>query len=84
MFLHQGAIRRDLSQFLTNLMHKICFTMSFISRLYMFRAHVLETCRGVKWNLLWNKFCASSWLNTEMHGQQNVKIIMEFTNNKEL
>jgi len=29
-------------------------------------------------NLLWNKFCASSWLNTEdkyteMHGQQNVK-----------
>jgi len=30
-----------LSQFLTNLMHKICFTVSFISCLYMFRAHVL-------------------------------------------
>jgi hypothetical protein len=30
-----------LSQYLTNLMHKICFTVSFISRLYMFRAHVL-------------------------------------------
>ena len=30
-----------LSQYLTNLMHKICFTISFISRLYMFRAHVL-------------------------------------------
>ena len=30
-----------LSQHLTNLMHKICFTISFISCLYMFRAHVL-------------------------------------------
>jgi len=29
-----------LSQYLTNLMHKICFTISFISCLYMFRAHV--------------------------------------------
>jgi len=27
-----------LSQYLTNLMHKICFTISFISCLYMFRA----------------------------------------------
>ena len=25
-----------------------CFTISFISCLYMFRAHVLETCRGMK------------------------------------
>ena len=40
--------RKYLSRYLTNLMHKICFTISFISRLYMFRAHVLETCRGVK------------------------------------
>jgi len=30
-----------LSQYLTNLMHKICFKISFISCLYMFRAHVL-------------------------------------------
>ena len=30
-----------LSQYLTNLIHKICFTISFISCLYMFRAHVL-------------------------------------------
>jgi len=30
-----------LSQYLTNLMHKICFTISFISCLYMFRTHVL-------------------------------------------
>jgi len=30
-----------LSQYLTNLMHKICFTVSFISCLYMFRAHML-------------------------------------------
>jgi len=30
-----------LSQYLTNLMYKICFTISFISCLYMFRAHVL-------------------------------------------
>ena len=30
-----------LSQYLTNLMHKICFTISFISCLYMYRAHVL-------------------------------------------
>ena len=85
-----------LSQYITNLMRKICFTVSFISCLYMFRAHVLiirrskfhytasgiftpigdtrasytwyqrpcnailtswwwahvlETCRGMKWNL---------------------------------
>ena len=33
-------------------------------------AHVLETCRGMKWNLLWNKFCASSWLNTEIKLQE--------------
>ena len=30
-----------LSQYFTNLMHKICYTISFISYLYMFRAHVL-------------------------------------------
>jgi len=102
-------------------MHKIYFTISFISCLYMFRAHVLiitrskllytasgiitpigvmqfwppddehtyrcewyqrmcnailtswwwahvlETCRRMKWNLVWNKFCASSWLNTEIN-----------------
>ena len=30
-----------LSVYLTNLMQKICFTISFISCLYMFRAHVL-------------------------------------------
>ena len=31
------------------------------------RARDLETCRGMKWNLLWNKFCASSWLSTEIN-----------------
>ena len=30
-----------LSQYLTNLIHKICFTVGFISCLHMFRAHVL-------------------------------------------
>ena len=30
-----------LSHYLTNLMHKICFTISFILCLYMFQAHVL-------------------------------------------
>ena len=35
-----------LSQYLTNLMHKICFTISFISCIYMFRAHVLVTRRS--------------------------------------
>ena len=30
-----------LSQYLTNLMHNICFTISFISCLYMFRAQML-------------------------------------------
>ena len=34
-------LKISLSQCLTNLMHKICFTISFISYLYMFRAHVL-------------------------------------------
>jgi len=43
-----------LSQYLTNLMHKICFTISFISCLYMFRAHMLIIRR-------------SSWLNTEIN-----------------
>jgi len=38
----------DLSHYLTKLMYNICFTISFISCLYMFRAHVLETCRGMK------------------------------------
>ena len=31
----------DLSQYITNLMYKICFTINFISYLYMFRTHVL-------------------------------------------
>ena len=56
-----------VSQYLTNLMHKICFTISCISCLYMFRVHVLEACRGMKLNLFWNKFCASSLLNTEIN-----------------
>jgi len=114
-----------LSQYLTNLMHKICITISFISGLYMFRAHVLiirrsklyYTASGIihtyrwpsraysslnlcterppirvndtrgcvmqfwppddehmcskhvdAWNkTLWYKFCASSWLNTEIN-----------------
>ena len=30
-----------LSTYLTNLIYKICFTLSFISCLYMFRAHVV-------------------------------------------
>jgi len=29
--------------------------------------HVLEACRGMKLNLLWNKFCGSSWLNIEIN-----------------
>jgi len=32
---------KRLSQYLTNFMHKICFTVSFISCIYMFRAYVL-------------------------------------------
>jgi len=55
----------------------------------MFRAHVLiirmsklhYTASGIitpiggclVQKLLWNKFYASIWLNTEMHSQQNVK-----------
>ena len=41
-----------LSQYLTKLMHKICFTISFISCLYMFRAHVLIIRRS-KLHSLW-------------------------------
>jgi len=67
-----------LSQYLTNLMHKICFTISFISCLYMFRAHVFIIRRSklhytasgiiapIKLVKYWDKY-------TEMHGQQNVK-----------
>jgi len=70
-----GKNNTNLSQYLTKLMHKICFTISFITCLYMFRApcahhqvvkialhslwyhqtyrwssraHVVETCRGMK------------------------------------
>jgi len=35
-----------LSQYLTKLIHKICFIISFISCLYMFRAHVLIIMRS--------------------------------------
>jgi len=38
---HRPCISVYLSWYLTKLMHKICFTISFISRLYMFRARVL-------------------------------------------
>jgi len=51
-----SGIKLYLSQYLTNLKHKICFTISFISCLYMFRAHV-------------HKY-------TEIHGQQNFKILL--------
>jgi len=40
-FIIYVYIRMYLFQYLTNLLHKICFTISFISCLYMFRAHVL-------------------------------------------
>jgi len=39
-------IKLFLSQYLTNLIHDICFTISFISCLYMFRAHVLIIWRS--------------------------------------
>jgi len=38
---NQACNGTDLPIYLTKLMHKICFTVSFISCLYMFRAHVL-------------------------------------------
>ena len=41
-------------------------------------AHVLETCRGMKWNLLWNKFCASSWLNTETKSYTHVNLYLHW------
>ena len=64
----------NLSQYLTNLMHKIYFTVSFISCLYMFRAHVLI----IRWSKL--HYTASGIITpiggyTEMHGKQNVKKI---------
>ena len=45
-YLHMWNRSMNLSQYLTNLMHKICFTISFISCLYMFRAHVLIISRS--------------------------------------
>jgi len=38
---HLKFLTTFLSQYLTNLMNKICFTISFISCLYMLRTHVL-------------------------------------------
>jgi len=46
IMLKVGLKEVFLSQYLTNLMHKICFTISFISYLYMFRAHVLTIGRS--------------------------------------
>ena len=40
-FIYKQNIWVFLSQYLTNLMHKICFAKSFNSCLYMFRAHAL-------------------------------------------
>ena len=54
-----------LSQYLTNLMHKICFTINFISCLYMFRAHVLIIRRS-------KLHYTASGIITPI-GQQNVK-----------
>ena len=39
-YSEQNNIILRLTQYLTNLMHKICFTISFISYLYMLQAHV--------------------------------------------
>ena len=59
-------------------MHKICFTISFISCLYMFRAPcarnmyrheiklIVKQILCIKLVKYWDKY-------TEMHGQQNVK-----------
>jgi hypothetical protein len=49
-------------------MHKICFTISFISRLYIFRAHVL-----IVKQILCVKLVKYQDKYTEMHGQQKVK-----------
>jgi len=45
-FINEIWKRVFLSQYLTNLMHKICFTISFISCLYMFQSHVLINRRS--------------------------------------
>jgi len=42
----ETRLKLSLYKYLTNLMHKICFTISFISCLYMFRAHVLIISRS--------------------------------------
>jgi len=70
-FADRAASQVYLSQYLSNLMHKICFTISFISCLYMFRAHVLiirrskialhslwyhHTYRCIKLLKYWDKF----------------------------
>jgi len=72
-----------LSQYLTNLVHKMFYTISFISCLYMFRSQALiirrsklhYTASGIITPIgvmiserYWDKY-------TEMHGQQNAKKI---------
>jgi len=54
-------------------MHKICFTISFISCLYMFRAHVLIIKR-LKLHYTASGIITPIDKYTEMHDQQNVKI----------
>ena len=62
--LHHNIIFTFLSQYLTNLKHKICFTVSFISCLYMFRAHVLIIRRCSKHVEAWNKtYCETNFVH---------------------
>ena len=54
------------------------FYSKFISCLYMFWAHVLEICRGMKYTYCKIKIVCIKLVNywdkyTEMHGQQNTK-----------
>jgi hypothetical protein len=67
-----------LSHYLTNLMHKICFTISFILCRYMFRAHVLiirrsklhYTASGIITTIgriVKQIFRGTSWLNSEIN-----------------
>ena len=59
-----------LSKHLTNLMHKICFTLSFISCLYMFRAHMLIIRRSKL------HYTASGIITTIGAHHQEVKIAL--------
>jgi len=54
-----------------------CFTISLFNASTCFEHMCSKHVEALNKLIVKQKCCASNWLNTEMHGQQNVKICSE-------